>query len=171
MRNWTLEIGHLPAGRQGWKLDRRGFSLVELMFAVVFLTVIVFGVIKLQTSNLVMSNAQNNAVQASFLANQGVEIVKALGKVKLDSECGSPPCTCKLTESGVNYDLDCLGGGYEDLAPFERTIEISNADLIGAYKVTAIVEWTDNSGEHRRDVDGFPPLENGHAEANLIIYQ
>jgi len=146
-----------------------GFSLIELMFAVVFLTIIVFGVIKLQTSNLVMSNAQNNAIQASFLANQGVEIVKALGKGAIDTVCPSGSCTCKITKP-ANYDLDCSGGSYEDLDPFERTIEISNADLPGAYKVTSIVEWTDNAGEHRRDVDGIPPLENGHAEAKLIIF-
>jgi len=146
---------------------KQGFSLVELMFAIVFLTIIVFGVIKLQTSNLVMSNAQNNAVQASFLANQGVEIVKAIGYSGIS--CTSP---CKIQESGGNYSLINAGGTPEEITgtPFERTIEISNTDLLSAYKVTAIVEWTDNSGEHRRDVGNDGTLENGHAEAKLIIY-
>jgi len=150
-----------------------GFSLIELMFAVVFLTIIVFGVIKLQTSNLVMSNAQNNAIQASFLANQGVEIVKAIGY----SEFCSSGDTCYKQISNPTGDTYVLAdvtseNDMESISdtPFERIIKFDKTDLTLAYKATSIVEWADNAGEHRRDVDGIPPLENGHAEANLIIF-
>ena len=134
-------------------IKSKGFSLVELIFAVMMLTVIVFGVLKLQTSNLALSNTQNNELQAHFLANQGAEIVKALGKGYLDgAPCTSP---CEIQKSGDEYSLVASGG--IDILPFERTVEFDGALLTNAYQVTVLVNWTDSTGAHT-------------AEAKRIIY-
>ena len=133
----------------------KGFSLVELIFAVMMLTVIVFGVLKLQTSNLALSNTQNNELQAHFLANQGAEIVKALGTGVITC---TPTCTqyIKYTSSTKTYSLD--GPSAESLDLFTRSVEISQDGLNpSAYKVTVLVEWTDSTGTHT-------------AEAKRIIY-
>jgi len=155
-----------------WQFRRDGFSMIELLFAMVLLTVVVMGVVKLQTGNLALSNTQNNEIQAHFLANQGVEVVKALGKTLIGTKCVAASCTCKLTK-GSDYDLVCPSGP-EILDLFERTIQIETdaVKIPSAFKVTSIVEWVDSTGEHRRYENGDPTktLLNGQAEANLIVF-
>jgi len=135
-----------------------GFSLVELIFAVMMLTVIVFGVLKLQTSNLALSNTQNNELQAHFLANQGAEIVKAIGY----GDFCDPDATCykKLDISGDPYTIN-LATDETDMETidtiFSRNLYMDKDGLTNAYKATVIVKWTDSTGEHT-------------AEAKRIIY-
>ncbi len=150
-----------------WHFQHGGFSMIELLFAMVLLTVIVMGVVKLQTSNLALSNTQNNGIQAHFLANQGVEIVKGIGTSAC--LCASP---CKIGLSGGTYSLtsdstpEPIGS-----IPFERFIEIDPAGLAPGCKVTAIVEWEDSTGKHTRYENGDPTkILNGHVEANLIVF-
>jgi len=146
-----------------------GFSLVELIFAVIMLTVIVFGVVKLQTSNLALTNTQKNELQAHFLANEGAEIVEALGKTYIDTNC-TVTCTKKINSSGSNYTLTDVGGTPEEIGaiPFERTVEISNDGLTSAYKITVLIQWTDSTGQHRK-MSGAEVL-NAHVEAKRIIF-
>ena len=133
---------------KNWSLRNRGFSLVELIFAVIMLTVIVFGVIKLQTSNLTLSNAQNNELKAHFLANQAAEITEAIGYDNI--VCTSP---CKINKTGSFYTLQTSVSPEEiDGTPFTRRIELDDTYLTDAYKATAIVEWTDSAGEHTVEV-------------------
>jgi Tfp pilus assembly protein PilV len=149
-----------------------GLSLVELIFAVILLTIVVFGIIKLQTSNLTLTNTQKNELKANFLANEGAEIAEAIGKSGIDAECGSPPCTCRITSTS-GYSLDCAGGGFETLDDlFERTVEIDPTGLTSAYKVTILIQWTDSSGDHRRDsdTDGDGKPDNAQIEAKRIIF-
>lgn len=142
---------------------RDGFSLIELLFAMLFLSVIVFGVIKLQTSNLTLSNTKRLELKANSHAIQGLAIVGALGHGKVDgiyvgaSSCGDPdpPCDCEITYSG-SYGFACTGVA-EAIPPtpnkvYDRTIiidpEPGTQNLFGAYMITSLVEWTDSSGHH-----------------------
>jgi len=147
-KNWSLVIGHLPAGRQGWSLRRQGFSLVELIFAVIMLTVIVFGVIKLQTSNLTLSNTQNNELQAHFLANEAIEIVEALGYDHINGKTCNDISTCQVKMASPSIYI--VAAGTETISDiFTRRIELNTGpDLPSAYKTTAIVEWMDSAGDH-----------------------
>ena len=150
-----------------------GFSLIELIFAMSFLTIIILGVASLQTSNLAMMSGNNNQIQAHFYANQGLQIVKALGYTAIDDICKTPPSTpCNMTiepPSGGNYSLKKKNGTPEkiDTIPFERTIKAESDKLTNAYKVTAMIEWTDSTGEHR-EKEGDKTV-NGHVQAKLII--
>ena len=118
-----------------------GFSLIEVLFAMIFLSVIIFGVIKLQTSNLTLSNTQQNELKAHFYASQALEIVEALGLAEIWN-CAD----CILKEDG-NYELQ--NGGSETLDNlYSRSIEHDETDLIAASLVTAKVAWTDSSGDH-----------------------
>ncbi|MDH5597228.1 MAG: hypothetical protein OEY44_03930 [Candidatus Peregrinibacteria bacterium] len=120
--------------------NRAGFSLIEVLFAMLFLSVIVFGVIKLQTSNMTLTNTRQNELEAHFLATQGLEIVKALGK----SEVGTCNDPCYLTGS---YSLSPNGSEtIDDL--FERSFTKEDIDGGVALLVTATVGWEDSSGPH-----------------------
>jgi hypothetical protein len=155
-----------PAPRRSLPHSASGFSLIELIFAVILLTVIVFGVVKLQTSTLALSNTQNNDVEAYFLANQGAEIVKALGTGPLSS-C-TTLCTKYISFSNPIYSLSDTAEPLID-GLYARSVEIEPITTPApAYKVTVIVEWTDSTGEHKRMIGA--QRVNAHAEAKRIIY-
>ena len=141
-KNWSLVIGH-------WSLRKQGFSLVELVFAMSFLAIIILGVISLQTSNLAMMNSQNNVIQAHFYANQGLQIVEALGYSYLDGQC--PSKTCKIQFTDPSYGIDDEGGSPEEIdGLFQRSFELLNPDdlLADTNQVIMNVKWTDSTGDH-----------------------
>lgn len=125
------------------KIKNAGFSLIELLFAMLFLSVIVFGVIKLQVSNLTLTNTKQLELKAHFYVAQALEIVDALGFAAV-SACVSP---CYLDNSG-SYSLEDSGAENLETDLFERTILHDETDLITASLVTAKVDWTDSSGAH-----------------------
>ncbi len=122
-----------------------GFSLIELLFAIVFLSVVIVGIMKLQTSNVILGNTQQNQLKAHFYAIQALEIVESLPFSAIDN-CGD---VCYLTENGGGYDL---GNAVEPLDEglFERRLVKNQEGLMSksAYVVTAEVAWTDSSGPH-----------------------
>lgn len=122
-----------------------GFSLIELLFAMLFLSVIVFGVIRLQTSNMTLSNTKRLELKAHFHAAQALEIAEALGFSVVDS-CTEQPCY--LAKPGSSYQLNNNGSESLEDGFFQRQILHSEAGLTSASLVTAKVTWTDSTGEH-----------------------
>jgi len=149
--NWSLIIDHCK--------NKRGFSLIELIVAMTFITIIIFGVVSLQGSNLAMIGRQNNQIQAHFYANQGLQIVKAIGYSGIN--CKN---TCALSPGSSNYTLTSSSPEAIENTPFKRTIQVSEEGLTKAYKVTSIVEWEDATGAHTKK-------DGGAIEAKLIIAQ
>lgn len=142
----------------------QGFSLIELLFTMVFLSVIVFGVIKLETSNLALSNTHNLEIQANTLASQALEITETLGEDDVRNAwtaCGAAPCNRFLSFAAGNYNLVDVPAEVIDTL-FTRTLSIVPIGVAGraiieepafpavisAYQVTAQVSWTDSTGEH-----------------------
>ncbi len=131
-----------------------GFSLIELLFAMLFLSIIVFGVIKLQTSNLTLSNTKQLELKAYSYATQGLEIVSALGYTELFTVCPGPAsCTCEVAKV-IDYKFSCTGsaeviGAVEFERSFILESEPGGNALVNAYLVTSNVIWTDSSGNHR----------------------
>ena len=114
-----------------------------------FLSVIIFGVIKLQTSNLTLSNTKQLELKAYTYATQGMEIVSALDYDTQLSVCSAP---CYLVNAG-GYSI--LSGDYEDpeegepgAGMFQRSFSHDGTDLTDALLVTMTVAWTDSSGNH-----------------------
>ncbi len=129
--HWSSVIGHRS-------LQQAGFSLIELLFAIVFITVIILGVVKLQTSNLTLSHTQKNTLQAHFLVSQGLEIVEGIGI----SSAGT-----YYIDSGTDYSLGSSPETIDEL--YKRSVLVeTEASLPNAYKVTVTVSWEDSSGEH-----------------------
>lgn len=141
---------------------KAGFSLIELLFAMLFLSIIVFGVIKLQTSNLTLSNTKQLELKAYTHATQGMEIVSAIGYGTIDglytsTDCDSPsPCNCEITDTG-SYNFECQDspetiGSIEFKRFFVVELEADGSALVNAYLVTSNVGWTDSSGDHNVSV-------------------
>lgn len=139
------------------KKDGAGFSLVELMFTVVFLSVIVFGVVRLQTGNLVLGNTQNQTARAYYWAMQGASLVEALGY----ATCAAPVC---LLTDATSYSpwnnppvpaTDLIGSLFLRTVTFEP-LAISGGEIVvdpaaappKGYRATVTVSWEDNSGPH-----------------------
>ena len=137
-----------------------------------FLTIIILGVVSLQTSNLAMLNGQKNQVQAHFLAVQGAQIVKGLGYSAIGACPESEGCFRGIVE-GNPYTLSILSAGFNPpgitisvgTQDFQRKIKIENenASLSNAYKIRSIVEWEDSTGNHTLE-------ENSHIETDLIVF-
>jgi hypothetical protein len=144
--------------------DCGGFSIIELVFAMMFLTIIILGVVSLQTSNLGMMNGQKNQIQAHFLATQGAQIVKGLGYEKINDNFGVCSVSCYIPVTGP-YDIvvaspgDITVGGQT----FQRKIQAVSIGTTDAYKIRSIVEWTDSTGPHVFS-------DNSHVEADLIVF-
>ena len=123
---------------------KAGFSLIEVLFAMLFLSVIIFGVIKLQTSNMTLSNTKQLELKAYTYATQGMEIVGALVYDEIKDCTG----TCSLKQESNKYLIE--GTGPEPLEGdlFERYFTHSEDQLSDASLVTMTVAWTDSSGDH-----------------------
>ncbi|MBU1018195.1 hypothetical protein KKA33_04170 [Patescibacteria group bacterium] len=138
-----------------------------------FLTIIILGVVNLQSSNLVMMNRQNHEIQAHFYANQGLKIAEALGYNTLNTNCpaddpGDPNAirNCKLQKVGdysvIHVDVDGEGVVQEPEEIDElyyRSFTLDPAGLTDkGFKTEMKVAWTDGTGEHE-------------VSAKRIIYQ
>jgi hypothetical protein len=130
--------------------SNKGFSIVELVFAMCFLTLIILGVVNLQSGNLAMINRQNNQIQANFYANQGVQILKSLGYDATLFACSGDSCKKKFDFSSDKYVLFNQAETDELIEPiYKRHVEIYPSGLKEAYKATVFVDWTDSTGEHK----------------------
>lgn len=123
-----------------------GFSLIEVVFAMSFLTLIILGVINLQSSNLAMMNSQNNQMQADFYADQGAQILKAIGYMPELQTCSGEGCLKKFQFTLDRYNL-IPKAGLDEIAGqiFGRYVEIDPSGLNNAYKATVVVEWSDST--------------------------
>ena len=112
-----------------------------------FLTIIILGVITLQSSNMAMMNRQNNEIQAHFLANQGLKIVEAIGYTTLIANC--PSKTCKIKPDGMDYDVENEVSNPEEInGLFSRSFTLDSNDLTDAFKTEMKISWTDSTGKH-----------------------
>lgn len=152
-----------------------GFSIIELVFAMMFLTIIILGVVSLQTSNLAMLNGQKNQIQAHFLAIQGAEIVKGLGINKINNNSVACRAACYIPAEGpAEGPYDFVGDPTnitEGNQTFQRKIQAVSmgAGVTDAYRIRSIVEWTDSTGRHaEKDLDGT--TLNSQVETDLIVF-
>lgn len=141
------------------KNNPKGFSIIEVLATVTFLSVIVFGVIRLETSNIALGNTQKLNTDAWVAAMQGAEIAEAIGY------SGLMPGTYYLRNNGAGYtaveqadptltDADRRIGDF-----FTRSVQIAPVGVgVGAYLATVTVSWTDNTGDH-------------NVQAKRIIYE
>lgn len=145
-----------------------GFSLIELVFAMFFLSVIILGVVNLQSSNLAMMNRQNNEIQAHLLAHQGIQLAKLIDFAKIQQE--KQNCNNSNQDPCIKYlDRNNLTDRKEEPINnlFERAFEIkSYPELPNSLEITCYIEWTDTIGEHKKwQKNALKP-----AEAKIMVH-
>ncbi len=131
--------------KQGAAGSNSGFSLIEVLFAVALLSVVAFGVLKLETGQMKLGQTQKKALEAYSLSHQGIEAAKALGRAALSAACLEEACTCRLAAEGQG--LEC-GQGAETVGELQRSMILESQGLAGAWKATSQVDWEDGSGAH-----------------------
>ena len=142
-----------------WLNNRAGFSLIEVMFAVIILSVVVFGVVKLQTGNLGLSHTLNHELSAYFWSQQGLSIAEGIDvngyyENMTDGCSKTSPCTAYIKQDvlTLEYELNKASGTAIE-TPFSRIIKIEDVNLSIAskpsYKITCIVQWLDTTGNHQ----------------------
>ena len=124
-------------------IKKAGFSLIEVLFSILFLTIIVFGVLKLQTSNLVLANAQQNELKAHLYAGQALEIAQTIGFEAFQA-CNAG---CHLTKNGEKYGLQMGGVESLDNKLFDRSFEVKETLDFGILLLSKVI-WTDSTGNH-----------------------
>jgi type II secretory pathway pseudopilin PulG len=154
--------------------DRGGFSLIELVFAMMFLTIIILGVVSLQTSNLAMMNGQKNQIQAHFLAVQGTQIAKGLGYTTIQSQIATCAISCYIKKLDPNTGPYQISNEPENIPVgnqiFQRKIQALNFGAANAYKIRSIVEWEDATGPHYEKDPITDEAMNSHVETDLIVF-
>lgn len=161
------------------QVSSKGQSLIELVVVIALITLVVgaltFGMI-ISLRNADLANSQ---IQATKLAQEGLEKVKAIKNQDIEGvvnyrvdadrtlrkfsqlwdisfSCGDPPnCYFKLDSSGrlngVNIvtDTEVVPGGI-----FKRQISIEGPSD-NTFTITSIIKWSDFSGEHESRLKTF----------------
>jgi len=135
-------------------MNSKGFTLLEVIAAIFLLTIGVIGILSLVSQTIVSSQITSSRLVASYLAQEGIEIVKNLRDtnfLKIHKGetinwydniicCPASPCTCEgdyndlaLTPTANRY-LNIDAGfyqysGFGTQTPFKRKITINIQDL------------------------------------------
>lgn len=121
------------------------FTLVEVLFAVFFLTVGVFGVYSLIINNQRIVEANRNFASAVMLAEQGL----VLGQTKATAILnGNQNVSLQPKQTGINDQGMSVSGGTEQV--FDRSI------LQCGTIIYSQIEWTDALGGHTKTL--YKPL-------------
>lgn len=150
---------------------KQGFTLIEVLVAIFILTVGVVGVFALINQALVSSSILINRLIASYLAQEGLEIMRNIRDTNwLESAAGAWDNGFPNAPCGVQYDKNSCPAAWADEylkinnngfynhqngidTPFKRRISITKRDLTGdgdpdMMKVKVIVTWEGRGRTH-----------------------
>lgn len=110
------------------KQNLRGFTLIETFVAISVLMIVVLGPMSLLSSALRDSRYIGDEITATYLAQEGVELMidKRNNNISFTPEDYS--CLLKLQNPGEGYN--CKGLGSSGAVTFTRTIEIKTIGSI-----------------------------------------
>ncbi len=155
------------------KPDCRGFTLVEVMVALVIVSVGMIGAYELVNQSLVLANSAANRFTAVHLAAEGTEIARNIRDTNyLKFYRGAGNWNDGLTgyESGGAADYSSggltadpaallkIGGGFYGYSAGENTMfkrkikVIPNASPADYFEVVSEVSWSDSAGGHTETV-------------------
>lgn len=124
-----------------------GFTLLEVLIAIVVLSIGLISLAGLLTSTLKSTNLGKNTTVAANLAQQKMESIKMTAAVNFDgiadSVAGSNPVTAVNTDSAEDY------GTIAGYPAFRREVYITNgAAPVNAKDAAVRVVWRDSFGTH-----------------------
>ncbi|MFQ5737019.1 MAG: prepilin-type N-terminal cleavage/methylation domain-containing protein [Thermodesulfobacteriota bacterium] len=124
-----------------------GFTLVEVLIAIVLVSVALISLAGLLTSTMINTNLGKNTTVAANLAQQKIESLKMMGAVDFDtvtdSASGSDPITA------VNPDMVEDYGAIAGYPNFRREVYITDGSApVNSKDVAVRVVWADSIGTH-----------------------
>ena len=155
-------------------MNNKGFSLIEVVTAIFILTVGVGGAFSLIYQTLSAVYIVRSELTASFLAQEGVEIIKNLrDNAWLESRAAtSTSWLTNLSEAGGDYEVDhtteylsrsnnstylkvdsngLMNYSSGDNTNFTRSVALTNVSTT-TVKVVVIVEWKTGGRNHSLEV-------------------
>jgi len=149
------------------KLRQTGFSLLEVMIAIVILSVGVLGIAALQTTSSVLTESSVHRSQAAALA---IEIVERMRVNATEAKAGSynisvlptltrnctgPSKDCSTAEM-KDHDLRVWSGRVTALLPSGTATINSSADNgIDPVDITVTIQWDDSRGRNPAVAEAF----------------
>ena len=137
-----------------------GFSLVEVLFSLLVLTLGIVGVVLIMTANIKVYVEAKNQIIAAQLVQAGTELVKNLNdngqftdgtsylNYKVDANVSTSPATIRFVSAGTNYQLYLDSNGFYShtssggtSTKYIRRIDIDGTSAVGQRKVTSKVAW------------------------------
>ncbi len=137
------------------KKNKKGFSLIEVLFALLILSIGIVGIISIMTLNIKTATTSRNQIIAAQLTQEGIELVKNLYDNADSRLVAGLNKTIDVTGSNINflapsdYALYVDGNGFYShntsgsVTKFSRKIDIVNGS--GQKTVTSEVWWDSSS--------------------------
>lgn len=124
-----LQPADIKRRKQGLRADNAGFSFIDVMLALVVLTIGVLALADLQVISSRSNTSSKSTTAAISLAEKKMEEIKGTVYTSVAAE---PPT--QVTASGLT---------------FTREVQVTtNSPVVNATTVKVIVTWSDASGTH-----------------------
>ncbi|MDF1587697.1 MAG: prepilin-type N-terminal cleavage/methylation domain-containing protein [Gammaproteobacteria bacterium] len=147
--------------------NTHGFTLIEVMVAVVILAIGLLGLAKFQTELTKSASATKDRAAALALAEQKIEDLRSFARVSAPKDGSGNDILWDSTTNQTNsvvmafdYIADNQGGRLDPLAQSEYvtgsgeqltlTWTLQAAPIVGAKEVLVTVAWTDQKGQPQR---------------------
>lgn len=128
--------------------DDSGFTLIEVLIAIVLVSVALIALAGLLTTTLKSTNLGKNVTVAVNLAQQKMEDIRRAAAVNFDSVTDSVSASDPI--AGSNPDQVEDNGAITGYASFRREVYITDGSApVNSKDVTVRVVWNDVMGAHK----------------------
>ena len=128
-------------------LSEGGFTLLEVLMAIVLVSVALMSLAGLLTTTMINTNLGKNTTVAANLAQQKLESIKMNASVDFDSVTDSASASDPV--AAVNPDMVEDYGAISGNAQFRREVYITNGSSpVNSKDLAVRVVWADRLGTH-----------------------
>ena len=128
-------------------LSEGGFTLLEVLMAIVLVSVALLSLAGLLTTTMINTNLGKNTTVAANLAQQKLESIKMNASVDFDSVTDSASASDPV--AAVNPDMVEDYGAISGYAQFRREVYITNGSSpVNSKDLAVRVVWVDKLGTH-----------------------
>ena len=128
-------------------LSEGGFTLLEVLMAIVLVSVALMSLAGLLTTTMINTNLGKNTTVAANLAQQKLESIKMNASVDFDSVTDSASASDPV--AAVNPDMVEDYGAISGYAQFRREVYITNGSSpVNSKDLAVRVVWADKLGTH-----------------------
>ncbi len=142
--------GHSPLIFKGGLRGVKGFTLIEVLLALVILSVALIGLAGLMATAIKSNALGKNTTFASNLAQERLEALKMTAAVNFDGAALGDPVASSNPLTGANPDSAEDYGAISGYSSFRREVHITNGagGTVNSKDVAVRVVWRDALGTH-----------------------